>query len=131
MKIGFTASAADFLHAGHVSMLEEARKQCDYLIVGLHTNPQIDRPEKNKPIQSTYERYIQLRGCKYVEEVIPYDTEADLLNILQMIQPDIRIIGEEYRDKHFTGKELPIEVYYNKRKHSISSSQFRERLKNA
>jgi glycerol-3-phosphate cytidylyltransferase len=129
MKIGFTASAFDFLHSGHVAMLEEAKKQCDFLIVGLHTNPQIDRPEKNKPVQSTLERFIQLKGCKYVDEIIPYDTEADLLNLLNMLQPDVRIIGDEYRDKHFTGKELPIDVYYNHRKHTYSSTDFRNRLK--
>ena len=126
MITGFTCSAFDFLHAGHVTMLKEAREHCDYLIVGLHTNPQIDRPEKNKPIQSTLERYIQLKGCKFVDEIIPYDTEEDLLNILNIVQPSIRILGEEYKDKEFTGKGL-VPEYFNKRRHSYSSSELRKR----
>jgi glycerol-3-phosphate cytidylyltransferase len=125
---GFTCSAFDFLHSGHVVMLKEAKEHCDYLIVGLHTNPQIDRPEKNKPCQSILERYIQLRGCKYIDEIIPYDTEEDLLNLLQIIKPDVRIIGEEYKDKDFTGKELNIPLYYNSRKHNYSSSSLIKRL---
>jgi glycerol-3-phosphate cytidylyltransferase len=124
---GFTCSAFDLLHAGHVSMLEEAKTQCDYLIAGLHTNPQTDRPEKNKPVQSVFERYIQLKGCKYVDEIIPYETEEDLLNLLKLTWPDVRIIGEEYREKHFTGKELPIKLYYNSRDHTFSSSELRKR----
>ncbi len=128
MKIGFTCSAFDLLHAGHIAMLEEAKAQCDYLIVGLHTNPTLDRPQKNKPIQSTFERYIQLKGCKFVNEVIPYDTERDLMNILRIIKPDIRILGEEYRDKDFTGNELDILCYFNTRTHDYSSSELRKRL---
>lgn len=128
MRKGFTCSAFDLLHSGHVSMLEEAKAQCEWLIVGLHTNPQIDRPQKNHPVQSTFERYTQLKGCKYIDEIIPYDTEADLLALLQMIKPDIRIIGEEYRDKDFTGKNLPIELFYNKREHPFSSSELRKRV---
>lgn len=125
MKIGFTASAFDFLHSGHIVMLKEAKEQCDYLIVGLHTNPQIDRPEKNKPVQSTLERFLQLEGCKYIDKIIPYDTEEDLYNLLQILKPDIRVIGEEYKNKEFTGKNLPIEIYYNSRKHNYSSSRLR------
>lgn len=125
---GFTCSAWDLLHAGHIAMLEEAKKQCDYLIVGLHTNPQIDRPEKNKPVQSIFERYLQLTGCKYVDLIVPYDTEEDLYNLLQIIKPDIRIIGEEYKEKKFTGKDLPIEIYYNSRKHNYSSTLLRKKL---
>lgn len=128
MKIGFTASAFDLLHAGHVAMLEEARKQCDYLIVGLHTNPQIDRPEKNKPVQSPLERFIQLKGCRFVDEIYPYETEADLLNLLTVINPDVRILGEEYLNKDFTGRQLDIPLYFNKRRHSYSTSELRTRL---
>ena len=125
MKIGFTASAFDLLHAGHVLMLEEAKRQCDYLIVGLHTDPSIERKEKTRPKQSTYERFVQLEGNKFVDKIIPYDTERDLRNILHAINPDIRIIGEEYKDKNFTGKELDIPIYYNKRRHDYSSTYFR------
>lgn len=128
MKKGFTCSAFDLLHSGHITMLKEAKEHCDYLIVGLHTNPQIDRPKKHKPVQSILERYIQLTGCKYVDEIIPYDTEEDLYNLLQILQPDIRIIGEEYKDKEFTGKSLPIEIYYNKRRHRYSSTLLRQKL---
>ena len=127
---GITFSAFDLLHSGHIAMLEEAKSKCDYLIVGLHTDPTIDRPAKNRPIQTTLERYLQLKGCKYVDEIIPYDTEQDLLNILKIIKPDIRIIGQEYKDREFTGKELPIEIYYNSREHNFSSSELRGRLKN-
>jgi len=128
MKIGFTCSAFDLLHSGHVAMLEEAKTQCDYLIVGLHTNPQIDRPQKNKPVQSTLERFIQLKGSKFVDEIIPYDTEEDLYNLLQIIKPDVRILGEEYRDKAFTGHDLKIETYFNTRRHNYSTTKLRERL---
>ena len=128
MKIGFTCSAFDLLHPGHLFMLEEARMQCDYLIVGLHTNPQIDRPQKNKPVQSTFERYIQLRACKYVDEVIPYDTENDLLNLLKSIKIDVRILGKEYEGRDFTGKQLDIPLYFNKREHNYSSTELRNRL---
>jgi glycerol-3-phosphate cytidylyltransferase len=129
MKIGFTCSAFDFFHAGHVLMLEEAKTQCDYLIVGLHTDPSIDRQTKNKPAQTTYERYEQLRGSKYVDEIVPYDTEDDLYNILTSKKIDVRIIGEEYKDRNFTGKDLPIQMYYNSRKHSHSSTKVRNKIK--
>jgi glycerol-3-phosphate cytidylyltransferase len=128
MKIGFTCSAFDLLHPGHIAMLQEAKTQCDYLIVGLHTNPQIDRPGKNKPVQTTYERWLQLAGCKYVNEVIPYDTEADLVNLLQILKPDVRILGEEYKEKQFTGYQLKIPLYFNTRKHTFSTTELRERL---
>lgn len=128
MVKGFTCSAFDLFHAGHVAMLEEAKSQCDYLIVGLHINPNTDRQEKNRPIQSSFERYIQLKGCKYVDEIIPYDTEQDLMNLLQIIKPDIRILGEEYKDKDFTGRGLNIPLYFNTRRHSYSSSELRKRL---
>lgn len=128
MTKGFTCSAFDLLHAGHIAMLEEAKSQCDYLIVGLHTDPTLDRPAKNRPIQSTFERYIQLKGCRFVDEVIPYDTEADLLNLLKIVKPDIRILGVEYKDRDYTGKELGIKVYYNTRDHTYSSSELRKRV---
>jgi len=128
MKIGFTCSCFDLFHAGHVLMLEEAKRHCDYLIVGLQTDPTLDRPEKNKPIQSVYERYVQLNGCKYVDEIIPYSTEEDLLNLLTTLNYDVRIIGEEYRHKAFTGKHLDKEFYFNKRPHTYSSSGLRKQI---
>jgi glycerol-3-phosphate cytidylyltransferase len=131
MSKGFTASAFDLLHSGHIAMLEEAKSVCDYLVVGLQVNPQLDRPDKHKPIQSVTERYLQLKACKYVDEIIPYETEGDLYNLLQILHPDIRIVGEEYLDRKFTGKDLPIKIYYNRRQHSFSSSELRERIKNS
>ena len=125
---GFTASAFDLLHSGHIAMLEESRSQCDYLIVGLHTDPTIDRPTKNKPVQTSFERFIQLKGCKYVDEIIPYDTEEDLVNILQVIKPDVRFIGEDYRGKVFSGNELDIPIIYTRRRHNFSTSQLRARV---
>lgn len=125
---GFTAGAFDLLHAGHMAMLEEAREQCGYLIVGLHTDPSIDRKTKNKPVQSVYERYLQLKGCKYIDEIIPYETEADLFNLLTILRPEVRILGEEYKDKEFTGSELPMKIYFNQRRHTYSSSELRSRL---
>ena len=129
MKVGITFSAFDLFHAGHVKMLEDARRQCDYLIVGLQVDPTIDRPEKNKPTQTVVERYIQLKGCKYIDEIVPYVTEQDLEDILQSFKIDVRIIGEEYQDKTFTGRkyceERGIELYYNRREHRFSSSGLR------
>jgi len=130
MKVGITFSAFDLFHAGHVKMLEEAKRQCDYLIVGLQTDPTIDRPEKNQPTQTVVERYIQLKACKYVDEIVPYATEQDLEDILRSFKIDVRIIGEEYRDKNFTGRayceEKGIELYFNKRDHRFSSSGLRK-----
>ena len=129
MKSGFTCSCFDLFHAGHIMMLKEAKSKCDYLIVGLQTDPTIDRPEKNKPIQSVVERFIQLDACKYVDEVVVYATEKDLLDILYSYPIDIRIVGEEYKDKDFTGKNLShIEMYYNSRKHSFSTTELRGRV---
>lgn len=129
MKTGFTCSCFDLFHAGHIMMLKEAKSKCDYLIVGLQTDPTIDRPEKNKPIQSVVERFIQLESCKYVDEVVVYATEKDLLDILYTYPIDIRFVGEEYKDKDFTGKDLDhIEVYYNSRKHSFSTTELRQRV---
>lgn len=128
MITGFTCSAFDLLHAGHILMLKEAREYCDYLIVGLHTNPRIDRKEKNAPIESTWERFERLRGCKFIDEIIPYDTEYDLYNILQSRRIDVRFLGEEYIDEQYTGKDLGIRVHYTKRRHNLSSSALRARL---
>lgn len=127
-RVGFTCSTFDLFHAGHVRMLEEAKNVCDYLIVGLQTDPSIDRPEKNKPVQSVVERYIQLRACKFVDEIVPYTTENDLVEILTSLNIDVRILGEEYKDKFFTGSHLPIETYFNSRKHKFSSSELRTRI---
>jgi len=132
MKTGITFSAFDLFHAGHVKMLEEAKTKCDYLIVGLQLDPSIDRTEKNKPTQSIIERYVQLKGCKFIDEIIPYVTEGDLIDILSSFKIDIRIIGEEYKEKDFTGKEYckkkGIDIYYNKREHRFSSSVLREQV---
>lgn len=128
-KVGFTCSCFDLFHAGHIMMLKEAKSVCDYLIVGLQTDPTIDRPEKNKPIQSIFERYVQLEACKYVDEIIVYATEKDLLDILHSYPIDTRFVGDEYKDKDFTGKDLKhIEIYYNSRKHSFSTTELRGRV---
>ncbi len=130
--IGITFSAFDLLHAGHVKMLEDAKSACDYLIVGLQTDPTIDRPDKNKPAQSVVERYIQLKGCKFVDEVIPYTTEQDLEDILRAYKIDVRILGIEYQDKDFTGRayceEKNIKLLYNERNHRFSSSSLRKEV---
>lgn len=132
MKIGITFSAFDLLHAGHIKMLEEAKRQCDYLICGLQTDPTIDRPEKNSPTQSVVERYIQLKGCKFVDEIVPYATEQDLEDILRAFHLDVRIVGDEYKEKNFTGRyyceEKGIELYFNTRDHRFSSSGLRKEV---
>ena len=133
MKIGITFSTFDLLHAGHILMLEEAKQQCDYLIVGLQTDPTIDRPEtKNKPAQSIVERQIQLAAVKYVDEIIIYETEKDLLDILSIYPINVRFVGEEYRNKDFTGKDYcldnDIELVYNNRKHRFSTTELRKRM---
>ena len=134
MRVGFTCSTFDLLHAGHVMMLREAKTVCDYLIVGLQTDPTIDRPEKNKPVQTLLERYIQLNAIEYVDEIVPYQTEQDLEDILNMFPINVRILGEEYKNGKFTGRatcaKRGIELYYNKRDHRFSSSDLRERVSN-
>ena len=130
MKKGFTCGAFDLLHAGHILMLKEIREQCDFLVVGLHTDPTIDRPDKNKPVETIEERMIRLQGCKYVDEIILYDTEEDLYNLLKEIKPDTRFIGEDWKGKNFTGDDLPIEVVFNSRGHNHSSSNLRKRILN-
>jgi len=132
MRVGFTCSTFDLLHAGHVQMLREAKEHCDYLIVGLQLDPSIDRPTKNSPVQTVVERYVQLCAVSYVDEIIPYVTEKDLEDILTMYHIDVRILGEEYREKEFTGKDIcrkrSIELYFNKRDHRFSSSDLRRRV---
>ena len=132
MKVGFTASTFDLLHAGHVAMLREAKEQCDYLIVGLQVDPSIERKDKNKPVQTLVERYVQLSGVKYVDEIIPYETEKDLKDILTTYKICVRILGNEYKDKDFTGREicetLGIQLYFNTRNHRFSSSDLRARI---
>jgi glycerol-3-phosphate cytidylyltransferase len=132
MKTGFTCSAFDLLHAGHIQMLREAKEQCDYLLVGLQVDPSKDRKEKNAPIQTVVERYTQLNAVSYVDEIIPYLTEGDLDDILSLYQIDVRILGEEYREKDFTGKDIcrsrGIDLYFNKRDHRFSTSDLRKRV---
>ena len=132
MVVGLTASTFDLLNAGHIEMLRDARAQCDYLICCLQIDPSVDRKEKNRPVQSIVERYTQLQAVRFVDEIIPYLYEKDLEDILQMRQIDIRILGEEYKDKTFTGRAIcasrGIELYYNKRDHRFSTSDLRKRV---
>lgn len=129
MKLGFTCSTFDLFHAGHVMMLEEAKKQCDFLIVGLQTDPTIDRPEtKNKPVQGVFERWAQLKACKFVDQIVPYSTEKELRDILLSFPINVRILGEEYKGKEFTGHDIPMEFYFNQRRHSFSTSELRQRV---
>ena len=133
--IGFTCSTFDLLHAGHILMLAEAKSICDYLIVGLQIDPSLDRPEvKNKPIQSVVERFVQLSAVKFVDEIIVYQTEKDLEDMLMFLPISLRIIGEEYKDKEFTGKQIcedrGIRIYFNQRKHSFSTTELRKRVAN-
>ena len=130
--VGFTCSTFDLLHAGHILMLAEAKSICDYLIVGIQSDPTIDRPDvKNKPVQSIVERYVQLSAVKFIDEIIVYDTERDLEDLLMFLPITIRVIGEEYRDKSFTGKNIcedrGIKIFYNSRTHRFSSSELRQR----
>jgi glycerol-3-phosphate cytidylyltransferase len=130
--IGITCSTFDLLHAGHIIMLEECKKYCDYLICALQVDPTIDRPEKNKPIQTLVERYIQLDAVQYVNKIIPYNNEEELETLFSSLDLDIRIIGEEYKDKNFTGKEIcqnrGIKLVYNKRDHDFSTTNLRKRI---
>jgi glycerol-3-phosphate cytidylyltransferase len=132
-RIGITFSTFDMLHAGHIAMLSEAKNHCDYLICGLQTDPTIDRPDtKNRPVQSIVERQIQLAACRYVDEVVVYQTEQDLIDLLLILPLDVRILGVEYQDKEFTGRyeggERGIELVFNGRDHSFSSSSLRKRV---
>ena len=136
MKKGFTCSTFDLFHAGHIMMLKEAKEQCDYLIVGLQTDPTIDRPDtKNKPVQSIVERQIQLAACRYVDEVVVYQTEQDLVDLLLILPLDVRVLGVEYENSNFTGRSecihRGIELVFNGRDHSFSSSSLRKRVAHA
>ena len=133
MKIGFNCSSCDLFHAGHVTMMKMEKQLCDYLVVALQVDPTIDRPGvKNKPTQSVYERYVQLQGCKYVDEILVYETEADLLNLIQTQTVHIRFLSEEYKDRDFTGKQYcidnGIELYFHMRRHQYSSTELRNRV---
>ena len=136
MKVGITFSAFDLCHAGHLGMLREAKSNCDYLIVGLQVDPTIDRPtDKNKPVQTLVERYAQLIAIEYIDEIVPYQTEEDLIDILELFHIDVRFLGEEYREKDFTGKDTcrkrGIELFFNKRDHRFSTSDLRKRVADA
>jgi glycerol-3-phosphate cytidylyltransferase len=131
-KVGIVASCFDLFHAGHVLMLMEAKQNCDRLVVALQSDPTIDRPEKNKPIQGMYERFIQVDSCKYVDQVIPYDTEADLYNLLASLDWDVRFLGMDYWNRDdFTGSDLDIPIHYCSRRHNYSSSALRTRIEQA
>jgi len=125
---GFTCGAFDLTHAGHYLMFEEVKKKCDYLIVGLQTDPSIDRKNKNKPIQTVKERRIQLGACKYIDKIIMYKTEKDLVELLEKIKPDIRFLGSDWKGKNFTGKDLPIKIIFNNRNHNYSTSNLRKKI---
>ena len=132
--IGFTSVVGDFLHAGHALMLDECKRHCDYLYVGLITDPTRDRPEKNKPVQSVFERYVQIASHRAVDEVVPLESEADLDLAIRSLPIDIRFVGEDYIGKEFTGKttceQMGIRIFYNSRKHGLSSTELRERTQN-
>ena len=131
-KVGFTCSTMDLFHAGHVAMLEEAKRHCDWLIVGIQSDPTLDRKTKNKPVQSIVERQIQVKGCRFVDEVWVYDTEKDLEDLLNILPIDVRVLGEEYQGKQFTGLQIcqdrGIEIVFNERRHGFSSSGLRARV---
>lgn len=136
LKIGITFSTFDLLHAGHIAMLAEVKNHCDYLIAAVQTDPTIDRPDtKNKPVQTIVERQIQVSACRFVDEIVVYQTEKDLEDILLTLPIDVRILGVEYKDKEFTGKNIceqrGIEIVYNGRDHSFSSSSLRKRVAEA
>lgn len=131
-RVGITASTFDLLHAGHCIMLREAKDQCDHLIVALQVDPSVDRPEKNKPVQSLFERHIQLQSIRDIDEIVVYQTETDLIDILESLPINVRILGEEYKDTNFTGNDVckrkNIELYFNKRTHRFSTSALRARV---
>ena len=131
-KIGFTCSTFDLLHAGHITMLEEAKHHCDYLIVGLQNDPTLDRPEKNEPAQTIVERQLQLAAVKYVDEIVIYNTEQDLVDLLLTLPIDVRVLGDEYKNKDFTGKDIAKQrgskIVFNGRDHSFSSTSLRKRV---
>ena len=126
--LGFTAGAMDLLHCGHLRMLKECQEHCDFLVVGLQEDPSIDRPEKHKPVETLEERKERLEACKYVDDIIEYKTEADLVELIKFVNPNIRFLGADWKGKHFTGEELEIKTYFNSRDHDYSSSSLRERI---
>jgi glycerol-3-phosphate cytidylyltransferase len=128
IRVGFTCGAFDLLHAGHIMMFKEAKEQCDWLVVGLQVDPSLDRESKNKPIQTLEERKTQVEAVKFIDEVVVYETEAHLLELLRKLSPDVRIIGADHKGKKFTGWELPIEIYFNSRNHNFSTSELRKRI---
>jgi glycerol-3-phosphate cytidylyltransferase len=129
MMIALSAGSFDLVHPGYIRMFKDAKLSCDHLIVALQGDPTIDRPGvKNKPVQTVLERFIQVQACKFVDEIIPYATEKELMDILTSYPIDVRIVGEEYRDKQFTGFNLPISVYFNSRQHSFSTTELRQRV---
>ncbi len=128
MIVGFTCGAFDLCHAGHILMFKECKEQCDYLVIGLQTDPSIDRVDKNKPIQSYEERLIQVEAIKYIDKIFKYDTEEDLYNYLKNTPPDIRFLGEDWKGKPFTGHDLPVKNVFNSRTHNYSSSELRGRI---
>ena len=128
MVRGFTCGAFDLLHPGHLFLFEKAKEECDWLIIGLHTDPSIGRPSKNKPCESVFERWYRLNAVKHVDEIIPYDTEADLYNLLVLQHPDLRFLGGEYAGKEYTGYTLDIEVSFIARHHDYSSSALRNKI---
>ena len=127
-KVGFTCGAFDLLHTGHALMLEEAKAQCDYLIVAVQSDPSIDRDQKNTPVQSYEERIVMVKSIRFVDEVMLYDTEDDLMALLEKVMPDVRIVGADWEGKEFTGHELPISIYFNSRDHGYSTSDLRDRV---
>ena len=133
MLKGITAGAFDICHAGHLIMFEECKKNCDWLVVALHINPQTERDNKNHPVQTSFERYMQLKACKFIDEIIPYDTEEDLYNLLVSVKPDVRFMGNDWQGKpNYSRDKLPdMRIVYNDRKHSFSSTNLRERIRNA
>ena len=139
MKIGFTCSSFDLFHAGHYLMLEDCKNKCDYLIIGLQKDPTVDEKyrlktggkNKNKPIQTFEERYIQVKGCKYIDEIVEYTTEEELYELLLKINPDVRILGSDWEGKEYTGHNLDIPIYFHNRNHNYSTSNLRKRVYNA
>ena len=131
MTVGFTCGSFDLLHAGHALMLEVAKSHCDRLVVGLQSDPTLDRPEKNRPILSIDERLIMLKSVKWVDEIRMYESESDLISLLKSLKPDVRIVGSDWKGKQFTGYDLPIRVVFNTRDHSYSTSSLRDRVLNA
>nr|QBK87451.1 MAG: cytidylyltransferase-like protein [Marseillevirus LCMAC201] len=129
-RVGFTCSCFDLVHPGHIKMLQDTREQCDILIVGLQTDPTLDRPEKNKPVQTLKERGIMLRAIKYIDEVIEYSYESELHKILCTLRIDVRVLGTDWKGNPYTGSDLPIPIYWHQRNHNWSTTELRQRILN-